>query len=113
MRARSDSPGLIGTCAANVRYRAVRCDTMAARIIWWEGARVDRALDKVVGDKRFYALAALYGSFCFWRVFVGATIDRLGDLWSGLLGAATYLAFAAAVVSTNVYVPISTRLAPA
>ena len=58
---------------------------------------IQQHLDKIVGDKRFYALATLYGSFCFWRVFIGATIDRLGDLWSGLLGAATYVAFAAAV----------------
>jgi len=56
---------------------------------------IQQHLDKIIGPKRFYVLATLYISLCFWRVFIGVTIRALGDLLSGLLGAATYVAFAA------------------
>ena len=59
---------------------------------------IQQHLDKIVGDKRFYVLATLYGSFCFWRVFIGVTIQWLGDFLSELLGAATYVGFAATML---------------
>jgi MFS family permease len=59
---------------------------------------IQQHLDKIIGDKRFYVLATLYGSFCFWRVFVGVTIRVLGDFLSELLGAATYMGFAATML---------------
>jgi len=63
---------------------------------------IQQHLDKVLGDKRFYFLATLYLSFCIWRVFIGATIQALGDYLSELLGAAVYVAMVAALlVSTS------------
>ena len=59
---------------------------------------VQQHLDKVLGDKRFYVLATVYLSFCFWRVFVGITIQWLGDFLSELFGAATYVLFAATML---------------
>jgi len=55
-------------------------------------------LDSVLGDKRFYVLATVYISFGFWRVFIGLTIRALGDFLSELLGAATYVGFAAVLL---------------
>ena len=43
---------------------------------------------------RSWVLIALYGSFLVWRVFIGATIQRLGDYLSIVLGIGTYLLFA-------------------
>ena len=56
---------------------------------------IQQHLDKIIGPKRFYVLATLYISLCFWRVFVGVTMRALGDRLSELLGAATYVAFVA------------------
>jgi len=55
-------------------------------------------LDKVLGDKRFYVLATVYLSFCFWRIFIATTMDLLGDRLSEVLGAATYVLFAATML---------------
>lgn len=67
---------------------------------------IQQHLDKIVGDKRFYVLATLYLSFCFWRVFIGLTIQALGEFLSELLGAATYVAFAATVLFSTSWLAV-------
>jgi len=63
---------------------------------------IQQHLDKILGDKRFYVLATVYLSFCFWRVFIATTMDWLGDWLSEVLGAATYVLFVATMlVSTS------------
>ncbi len=69
-------------------------------------AAIQQHLDKIVGDKRFYVLATLYLSFCFWRVFIGLTIQVLGEFLSELLGAATYVAFAATVLFSTSWLAV-------
>jgi len=63
---------------------------------------VQQHLGTILGDKRFFTLAAVYVSFCVWRIFIGITIRVLGDFLSELLGAATYVGFVAVLwVSTS------------
>ncbi|HUT37057.1 MAG TPA: hypothetical protein VNE39_26480 [Planctomycetota bacterium] len=67
---------------------------------------IQQHLDRALGEKRFLALATVYLSFCFWRVFVGVTLRALGGFASELLGAATYFGFVATLWLSTGWVPV-------
>ena len=90
-------PTSLDLAVISVTFALVFVGTGALQTYLAEAYRAHGVDAATAAARRSVVLVVLYGSFLVWRVFIGATIQVLGDYLSIVFGIGTYLLFALAL----------------